>query len=127
MTDHHPTVAELTETAAEAIRAANHLIISPGETTVPDVYRVLGELAALSRRLPQLYDQLARNLRHREATGDLRLDAHGERRSHGDAHEAIAEADTALQQAAGLTPEITRLLDQAQAAIAFVADYGGDV
>lgn len=124
MTDHHATVAELTETAAEAIRAANHRTITPGGPTVPDVYQVLGELAALSRRLPQLYDQLARNLRDRGTNGDLRLDHH---RTYSDTAEAVAEADTALRQAASLTPEITRLLDQAQAAIAFVADHGDDV
>lgn len=123
MTDHHPTVADLTETAAEAIRAANHRTINPGDHTVPDVYRVLGELAALSRRLPQLYEQLAHNLRHRQTNGDLRLDHN---RSHNDTSEAIAEADTALRLAASLTPEITRLLDQTQNDIAFVADYGAE-
>lgn len=123
MTDHHSTVADLTETAAEAIRAANHRTITPGDLTVPDVYQVLGELAALNRRMPELYEQLARDLRHRQANGDLRLDHN---RSHNDASEAIAEADIALRLAANLTPDITRLLDQAQNDIAFVADYGAE-
>lgn len=125
MNTDQPSIVALAETAAEAIRAANHRTIVPGEVSVQEVYRILGELSALAHCLPQLCDQLARNLRRRQETGDLRLDAHGAGR-HLDTGHAIDEAVTALQRAAVLTPEIGRLVDQAQSAIAFVADHGHD-
>ena len=125
MNTDQPTVAALAETAAEVIRAANHRTIVPGDLPVPEVYRVLGELSALAHRLPQLCDQLARNLRHRQSSGDLRLDSHGQRTQSTTDH-LIEEAEAALAGAADLLAQIGRLLDQAQAAIAFVADHGDD-
>lgn len=123
MNTHQPSIAALAETAAEAIRAANHRTIVPGEVPVPEVYRILGELSALAHRLPQLCDQLARNVRHRQSNGDLRLDYHSQGTQSTTGH-AIGEAEAALAGAADLLPQIGRLLDQAQAAIAFVADHG---
>ena len=71
------TVAALVEVAAEAIRAANHRTLTPGQLLVPEVYTVLGDLSAFAWRLPQLHEQLARNLDHRLQAGGLRLDADG--------------------------------------------------
>lgn len=123
MNTDQPSIAALAETAAEAIRAANHRTIVPGSVPVPEVYRILGELSALAHRLPQLCEQLASNLRRRQETGDLRLDAHGQRTQSTTGY-AIDEAEAALAGAADLLAQVGRLLDQAQASIAFVADHG---
>ena len=44
------SVRELADQAGQAIRAANHLTITPhGDMSVPDLYRVVGELGYLSQ------------------------------------------------------------------------------
>jgi hypothetical protein len=63
-------------TAAEALRAVNHLTLAapsaevPGWEHVGDLYRVLGEVRILAERLPQVMQQLSRHLQR--PAGDTR-------------------------------------------------------
>jgi hypothetical protein len=52
---------EHVDRATEAMRGANHAAVGP--ITGPDAYAVVGLLAELVHRLPQLLDYLARGLR----------------------------------------------------------------
>ena len=60
-----PTPVGTAEGAAEALRTLNHLTLAapspgvPGWQDVGDIYRVLGELRALTYRLPRTLGQLA--------------------------------------------------------------------
>ncbi|WP_395729715.1 hypothetical protein [Nakamurella sp.] len=52
-------VLRLAERAAEAVRELNHRTRDPGVFTGPaQLYRLIGELALVAARLPQLLDQL---------------------------------------------------------------------
>lgn len=55
------SLAQHVERASEAIRAANHASLGP--VTGPDAYAVVGSLAELVHRVPQLLDFLSRGLR----------------------------------------------------------------
>lgn len=118
-----PSVAELVETAAEAIRTANHRTITPGLLTLPEIYRVLADLSALAHRLGQLGDQLIWNNRHRFDAGGLRLDESGRRRYASPA-EAVADLNAALAEAAALAPEMGAAIDRAHNASSVLADNG---
>lgn len=54
------TLASHIDQASEAVRAANHA--ARGRVTGPGAYAVVGGLAELVHRLPQLLDHLARGL-----------------------------------------------------------------
>lgn len=112
------TVHDLAEEAAEAIRAANHATITPGCLTVPDTYRIVGELCALTRRLDQLCHQLDRNLYRRVDAGGLRHDAFG------DPIDATVTAAVWLRQAADHSADASRVLDQALNQLSHIADTG---
>ena len=117
------TVAALLEVAAEAIRAANHRTLTPGHLLVPEVYTVLGDLSAFAWRLPQLHEQLARNLNYRLRAGGLRLDPDGERRW-WESERAIASAVHALEEEAALAAQrLAVAVDRAHNAIAVISDH----
>jgi len=116
------TVAALIEVAAEAIRAANHRTLTPGRLLVPEVYTVLGDLSAFAWRLPQLHEQLARNLQHRNTAGGLRLDVDSERRYPDPGH-AITDAAQALEAAAQAAHHLAAAVDHAHNAVAVIADH----
>jgi len=66
---------ELAEQAAEALRELNHRTRDPRAFTGPaELYRLVGELALLADRLPQLLDQLDRWLRAEHDVGRVRAD-----------------------------------------------------
>jgi hypothetical protein len=69
-------VVELAEQAAQAIRALNHLTRNPSVLTDPtDTYLMIGALAIMARRLPQLLGQLTDRLAATLQAGRLRVDA----------------------------------------------------
>lgn len=54
------SVRALADQAGQAIRATNHHTITPhGDMSVPDLYRVVGELGYLTRCLDQMLHQLS--------------------------------------------------------------------
>lgn len=59
-------IAQHLDAAAENVRQANHA--SRGPLTGPDAYAVVGSLAELVHRLPQLLDYLTRGLRRADPT-----------------------------------------------------------
>ena len=66
---------ELAEQAAEALRELNHRTRDPRAFTGPaELYRLVGELALLAGRLPQLLHQLDRWLRAEHDVGRVRAD-----------------------------------------------------
>jgi hypothetical protein len=121
------TASQLADVAAEAIRDLNHATHPgngyPALTYPSDVYSTLANLAVLVSRLPQVFDQLQRFVTAQVAAGQVSLDdgAHP-----GDPFAAAAVMRSALADAAGVADLLHRLLEQAQAAIAF-ASYVGEV
>lgn len=93
--------AALAGTAAEAVRAINHLTLAPptpgssGWEDVTDLYRLLVEVRLLVERLPQTLDQLARHLQHQVAHGRCRNDSG----THQTSTELVVEAIGSLQRA----------------------------
>lgn len=76
MTDTHPaTIADLADTAAEAIRALNHASLDGRSIDLHELYHALGALATLADRLPQACRQLAAALDGRSLTADDATDA----------------------------------------------------
>jgi excisionase family DNA binding protein len=99
------TVAEQVDTAAEAIRAANHAAMSAA-LTAPAAYTVVGGLAELVHRLPQLLDHLARPLR----TADP-VDYRDDRGS--DPIHALRQSRAALDDAREVFEALVRHLERA--------------
>jgi len=88
------TIGEVATEAVEAVRALNQLIADAGELTGPDEAReVVGQLALMSRQLPQLCEQLARFLVVQREDGQI-PDATGR-----DPDRVLAEVSEALSAA----------------------------
>lgn len=115
--------AALAGTAAEAVRAINHLTLapptpgSPGREDVADLYWVLVEVRLLVERLPQALHQLARHLQHQDAHGRCRSDSG----THQTSTELVAEAIGSLQRAGQECCSVGAHLEAAQAAASHLA------
>ncbi|MFF8610883.1 hypothetical protein ACF06X_33795 [Streptomyces sp. NPDC015346] len=74
MTDKTP--AQHADTAAEAIRAINHLTMSPrdGFQYPGDVYSLVADLSRMAMMLPQALEQASRLIDDLNAAGHLRSD-----------------------------------------------------
>ena len=69
------TAIEQAKTAAEAIRAINHLTTHHTELPYPThAYQVISELVTLAGRLPQAFMQIAAQVQHWEQAGELCID-----------------------------------------------------
>ena len=108
------------ENAAEALRTLNHLTLAaptpgaPGWEDVGDVYRVIGELRALTDRLPQACGQLAAGLQRLGDRADWRTD--DGTNEHPDA--LVADAVEGLQMAGRIAKDIGRSIQQAHCSVA---------
>ena len=115
--------AALAGTAAEAVRAINHLTLapptpgSPGWEDVADLYRLLVEVRLLVERLPQALDQLARHLQHHFVHGRCRSDSG----THQTPAELVAEAIGSLQRAGQECCSVGVHLEAAQSAVSHLA------
>ncbi len=108
------------DTAAEAIRALNYATLpAAGTLTGPaDVYDVVGALATLTGRLPQILSQLQSFLAGEHAAGRVRI-VDGPHT--GDPTAALAESDRWLTCAAGAADTLRHALEQAHAALSWTA------
>lgn len=121
------SVAELADVAAEAIRSLNHATF-PGAASTPgglawpsDVYDVLASLSVLAARLPQLLAQLDGFVTRAVDAGRIVVDGG---QFAGDPQAAAATASHWLEHAASLAAQLGHTVDQAQQAVAFLADDG---
>lgn len=102
-------VLELAERAAEAVREMNHRTRDPGGFTGPaELYWLVGDLASLARRLPQLLGQLDRWLQTEHDAGRVRADTGAE------ANPVVAAAGADLADAGDAARELALALDAAQ-------------
>ena len=98
------SLAQHVDHAAESIRAANHAALGP--LNGPDAYAVVGSLAELAHRLPQLLDYLGRGLRRADPT------EHDDDRG-ADPAGALCHAHGHLADARGLVDDLADHLDHA--------------
>lgn len=119
-----PTRAELADMASEAIRALNHATFVPGDLPVPDAYRVVGGLSEMTARLPQLLEQLSRNLQARVELDGLRLDSYGVQR-YTSPGAAIGIAQLSLAEAITAARTLATSLDEVLEVVATIADTYG--
>ncbi|MDX2997988.1 hypothetical protein [Streptomyces scabiei] len=108
------TPAELANQTAEAIRAINHLTMSPrdGWTYPSDAYSVVGGLSRMAMMLPQALDQIGALIEPSDTGGHLYSDkgtlAADLENTYGglaDAHDAAKALYEALNRAhSGLSP-----------------------
>lgn len=115
-----PSVGQLAEQAASAIRALNHLTRpAVAELTDPlDAAEVIGSLAQLASMLPQLLDQLARWLQREQHADRLRVDADAPA---PDPAQAVHAAAGALRHAADCARRAGHALDIAHQHTAYLA------
>ena len=112
---------ELAEQAAEALRELNHRTRDARAFTGPaELYRLVGELALLAGRLPQLLDQLDRWLRAEHDAGRIRADARA------DPGRIIAAAGAELADAGDAAHDLAHVLDAAQQHLAQLGATGPD-
>lgn len=98
-------VARDIERAADAVRSANHVTMR-GALDGPETYTVVGNLAELVHRLPQVIDFLARGLSRADRAehyDDRGVDPAG----------ALRHAYSHLIDARGLVEDVAHQLDQA--------------
>lgn len=112
--------AALADQAAEAIRTLNHATMPwAGELTEPaDVYAVLGSLATLAARLPQVLSQLQVFLAREQAAGRVQI-VDGQHA--GDPAAAVTDLGHALSCAAGRAEALHHALKQAHATVTWAA------
>jgi hypothetical protein len=109
-------VLELADRAAEAVRELNHRTGRLGAVSGPaELYRLVGELAVLAGRLPQLLGQLDRWLQAERDAGRVRADTGIE------AGRVVVAAGADLADAGGAAYEMARALN---AALAHLAHLG---
>jgi hypothetical protein len=99
------TANNAADTAAEAIRTLNHATRHISDFTIGDLYRILGDLATMTHRLPQTCDQITAILNH-----------HEHRLEHDDGgypQETVARAGIALSNATAAAITLAHDLDQA--------------
>jgi len=102
-----PTGAiEATAQAAEAVRTANHAALHSGEFDHQDLYLLIGELACLAHRLPQLIDQSGDILRRLHADGRIDVD-------HGSLAETVARWNDSTTVAVSVADDLARHIDDA--------------
>lgn len=111
-------VHQLTNQAAEAIRATNHATVVPGSLGVDQTCLVVAELCVLARGLDRLYHQLDRNLHARVDHGRLRHDGFV------DSIDNVVADAVALRRAARHVDDTTRALTTAMNPLSHVADSG---
>ncbi len=115
-----PTPVGTAEGAAEALRTLNHLTLAapspgvPGWEDVGDIYRVLGELRALTDRLPQTFGQLAAGL---QQLGD-RADWHTDDGTNEHPDAVVADAIEGLHVAGCIADDIGRSIQRAHCSVA---------
>lgn len=110
MADNKPTVPELADTAAEAIRSVNHStknIEYPG-----DVYSTVANLKILAQRLPQTFEQLGGRLTQLGHDGHLRIEP-----GRGDLADAQEETYAALRDAIDAAHALDAALNRAHSAL----------
>ncbi|GAA4875676.1 hypothetical protein [Actinomycetospora straminea] len=100
----NPALTRHIDQASESVRAANHAALGP--VTGPDAYAVVGGLAELVHRLPQLLDYLGRGLRRAEPA--QHYDDRG-----ADPAGALCRAHGHLAEARGLVDDLAGHLDHA--------------
>ena len=107
MTEEH--VLRLAERAAEAVRELNHRTRDPCLFSGPaQLYRLVGELALVAGRFPQLLDQLDRWLSAEHDAGRVRVD------TGADPGPVIAAAGAGLADAGDAAHDLARVLDAAR-------------
>jgi hypothetical protein len=113
------TACEHAETAAGAIRAINHLTF--GETALPnpsDAWRLIGHVASLAARLPQAFEQVARQLQRWQQAGLIGIDP-GTRYG-GDPAVAVATASIYLTEDATVAvATLSEALDTVREALTY--------
>ena len=105
-----PTVPELADTAAEAIRSINHATSAleyPG-----DIYSTVTNLKLLAHRLPQAYEQLGSRLTQLGHDGHLRIEP-----GRGDLADAQDATYDALREAIVAAQVMEAALDRAHSAL----------
>lgn len=120
---HNPDYTrEVGNALAEAVRVLNYATLgdAPGLEYPGDAYTLLGALYTATERLPQLLDQTGRFLRARAATGTLGDDRGGVPAA------LTASAAASLSAAASYASDLTRVLHDAQNAIAGLYVKGDD-
>lgn len=112
--------ADCADTAAEAIRALNHATLpGAGTLTAPsDVYDVVGALATLTGRLPQVLSQLQTFLAREHAAGRVRI-VDGQHTS--DPAAALLDIGRWLTCSSSYADALNKALDQAHAALSCTA------
>ena len=113
------TATEHAETAAQAIRAINHLTIWAGGLADPsDACRLVGHMSTLASRLPQAFEQIARELQRWQEAGQVGIDP-GTRYA-GNPALAVATAEIYLtEDAAAAVHQLAEALDVAHDALAY--------
>ena len=112
---------ELAEQAAEALRELNHRTRDARAFTGPaELYRLVGELALLAGRLPQLLDQLDRWLRAEHDVGRIRADARA------DPGRIIAAAGAELADAGDAAHDLAHVLAAARQHLVHLGATGPD-
>jgi hypothetical protein len=119
-----PTVGQLGEQTAEAVRALNHLTRSGtgGLRDPAEVYEVVAALACTAGRLPQLLGQLSQWLFSEQRAGRLRVD---DGAPSPDPAVAVAAVIGDLAQASRCAHDAGRALDAAHQHLAHLAAAGG--
>jgi hypothetical protein len=114
------SVAELADSAAEAIRSLNHATFpgTDGLQFPSDAYDVIASLGLLAARLPQLLGQLDHWLTRQVETGRVAVDG-GDYA--GDPQAAAAVASHWLDHARINAAALHHALDAAQQAVAYMA------
>lgn len=99
MNDAPRSLAGCVDEASEAIRAANHA--AHGPVTGPDAYAVVGPLAELVHRLPQLLNYLACGLRRADSAEHYDDRGHDPIRALFAVQDDLRDANTAARAFAG--------------------------
>jgi len=111
------TAADLSDTAAEAIRGLNHATHpgngAPGLTYPGDAYTTVANLKDLAGRLPQSFEQLLAFLDQLNAQGALRSDRN-------DLDAELLQTSTALIDATAAALALRGALDRAHSALGAV-------
>lgn len=113
MSTSNPTAAELAGTAAEAVRALNHVTYGvglPGWHYPGDAYDTVAGLTALARRLPQTFEQVSGLLVGLHEVGHLTS-------GKGDASEDVDALTGAMADASAAALAMAKALDTAHAAL----------
>jgi hypothetical protein len=107
-----PTTAPAAaSTAAEAVRALNHLTTCPALSDLADVCALIAQLQALAERLPQALGQLATVLEAPALGVEYGVD------NDADPHDVVGDAVIALRAGADRAHDLGRRLCDAQSAV----------